>query len=77
MSVAFDVTKDKETQELLTKERLQFEATLLSVGDGVICTNKHGEITLINKIYRSKDIVFTVFLFYFIIRPLETKGYLP
>jgi diguanylate cyclase (GGDEF)-like protein/PAS domain S-box-containing protein len=50
MSVAFDVTKDKEIQELLTKERLRFEATLLSVGDGVICTNKHGEITLINKI---------------------------
>jgi diguanylate cyclase (GGDEF)-like protein/PAS domain S-box-containing protein len=50
MSVAFDVTKEKMMREELAKERLQFEATLLSVGDGVICTDKKGEITLINKI---------------------------
>ncbi len=50
MSVAFDVTEEKKIKEQLTKERLLFEATLLSVGDGVICTNRLGEITLVNKI---------------------------
>lgn len=50
MSVAIDVTKEKIVKKELNQERLQFEATLLSVGDGVICTNKLGEITLINKV---------------------------
>ena len=50
MSIAIDVTKDRKNKEELIKERLLFETTLLSVGDGVICTNQLGEITLINKI---------------------------
>ncbi|BCR35755.1 PAS domain S-box protein [Mariniplasma anaerobium] len=50
MSVAIDVTEEKNAIQALVKERLLLEATLLSVGDGVICTNQIGEITLINKI---------------------------
>ena len=50
MSVAIDVTENRKNREDLIKERLLFETTLLSVGDGVITTNKKGEITLINKI---------------------------
>jgi len=50
MSVAIDVTEDRKNKADLVKERLLFETTLLSVGDGVICTNQLGEVTLINKI---------------------------
>ena len=50
MSVAIDVTEDRKNKQALIKERLLFETTLLSVGDGVICTNQLGEITLINKV---------------------------
>jgi len=50
MSVAIDITEDLKNKEALAKERLLFETTLLSVGDGVICTDKTGKITLINKI---------------------------
>jgi diguanylate cyclase (GGDEF)-like protein/PAS domain S-box-containing protein len=50
MSVAIDITEDLKNKKALAKERLLFETTLLSVGDGVICTDKSGKITLINKI---------------------------
>ncbi len=50
MSVAIDVTEDRKNKADLVKERLLFETTLLSVGDGVICTNQLGDVTLINKI---------------------------
>jgi len=50
MSVAIDVTEDRKNKADLVKERLLFETTLLSVGDGVICTDQFGKVTLINKI---------------------------
>lgn len=50
MSVAIDVTEERKHKEELIKERLLFQTTLLSVGDGVICTNESGKITLINSV---------------------------
>lgn len=53
MSVGVDVTEERKQKENLIKERLLLQTTLLSVGDGVICTNEKGEVTLINPIAES------------------------
>ncbi len=46
----YDITYRKQMEELLKIEKEQFKTTLLSVGDGVISTDNHGNIVVINKI---------------------------
>lgn len=50
MSVAIDVTEEQQIKNDLIKQRMLFETTLLSVGDGVITTDINGKVTLINSI---------------------------
>ncbi|MFW6030174.1 MAG: PAS domain-containing protein, partial [Halanaerobiales bacterium] len=45
-----DLTERKEMEELLHLEKEHFKTTLLSVGDGVIATDRNGKITLINRV---------------------------
>ena len=47
--VSDDITERKKLEEALYIEKEQIEKTLLSVGDGVISTDKNGRITLMNK----------------------------
>ena len=44
-----DITERKKLEEALSREKKQIEKTLLSVGDGVISTDKNGRILLMNK----------------------------
>lgn len=44
-----DITERKKLEEALYLEKEQIEKTLLSVGDGVISTDKNGRIQLMNK----------------------------
>ncbi|HAJ93567.1 MAG TPA: GGDEF domain-containing protein [Synergistaceae bacterium] len=44
-----DITERKKLEEALYLEKEQIEKTLLSVGDGVISTDKNGRILLMNK----------------------------
>ncbi|MEA4872714.1 MAG: PAS domain S-box protein [Synergistaceae bacterium] len=44
-----DITERKKLEEALHLEKEQIEKTLLSVGDGVISTDKNGRIRLMNK----------------------------
>ncbi len=44
-----DITERKKLEEALHLEKEQIEKTLLSVGDGVISTDKNGRIQLMNK----------------------------
>ena len=45
-----DITEKKEMEQNLIKEKEQFKTTLLSVGDGVISTDKQGNIIVMNPI---------------------------
>jgi diguanylate cyclase (GGDEF)-like protein/PAS domain S-box-containing protein len=45
-----DITNRKKTEEKIYNEREKFKTTLLSVGDGVISTDKKGNINVMNKI---------------------------
>jgi len=45
-----DITEQKESRDLLFKEKEKLDTTLKSIGDGVITTDLNGEITLMNKI---------------------------
>ena len=45
-----DITDRKKLEEALYLEKEQIEKTLLSVGDGVISTDKYGQIRLMNKV---------------------------
>lgn len=47
--VVDDITDIKKLEEALYLEKAQIERTLLSVGDGVISTDKNGRIKLMNK----------------------------
>ncbi|MEA4864948.1 MAG: diguanylate cyclase [Sphaerochaeta sp.] len=44
-----DITHQKETEAQLIYEKNLFETTLLSVGDGVISTDAHGNVQFMNK----------------------------
>ena len=44
------ITERKKMEELIYNEREQFKATLLSVGDGVICSDINGNVTLMNSV---------------------------
>ena len=46
----FDVTHKKMLEEAIYNEKERFKTTLLSVGDGVIATDKEGKILIINKV---------------------------
>ena len=50
-----DITDIKNTEETVRKEKVQDEAMLGSIGDGVIATDNTGEITMLNK--RAADIL--------------------
>jgi diguanylate cyclase (GGDEF)-like protein/PAS domain S-box-containing protein/putative nucleotidyltransferase with HDIG domain len=50
MSVALDITKKTALQDALIREKQLQEITLMSVGDGVITTDKKGNITLLNNV---------------------------
>lgn len=45
-----DITFRVEMEEILYNEKEQFKTTLLSLGDGVISTDKQGNILVINKV---------------------------
>jgi diguanylate cyclase (GGDEF)-like protein/PAS domain S-box-containing protein len=49
-SLDVDITERKQMEELLHLEKEHFRTTLLSVGDGVIATDRDGKITLMNKV---------------------------
>jgi len=50
MSVALDITERNKLKNDLMAQKLLSEITLLSVGDGIITTDKEGNITLINSV---------------------------
>ena len=58
---ARDITKQILLEEELLKEREMFKKTLLSVGDGIISTDEHGKVVVLNPVaqrfvsLRSKD----------------------
>ncbi len=45
-----DITDRKQMEKLIFDEKERFKTTLLSVGDGVIATDKQGKVVLINPI---------------------------
>jgi len=45
-----DITVRKRMESIIFNEKEQFKATLLSVGDGVISTDHHGKILILNKV---------------------------
>jgi len=45
-----DITRQKDAEEEIYKQKEQFKTTLLSVGDAVISTDKQGKIKLMNKV---------------------------
>jgi diguanylate cyclase len=45
-----DITKLKQIEDQLFKEKDQFKTTLLSVGDGIISTDAHGKVLVLNPI---------------------------
>lgn len=45
-----DITERKQMERLIFDEKERFKTTLLSVGDGVIATDKQGKVVLINPI---------------------------
>ncbi len=50
ISIDIDLSKRKEIEDLLYLEKEHLRATLLSVADGVISTDKEDKITLMNKV---------------------------
>ena len=49
-TIVTDITQRKLIEKNLNKEKVLLETTLISVGDGVISTNKDGKIILINDV---------------------------
>ncbi len=45
-----DITKRKSLEERLYEEKEFLDVTLRSIGDGVICTDKEGRVTLMNRV---------------------------
>lgn len=50
LMTAAEITETMETRENLATEKERLAVTLRSIGDGVITTNKEGEILLVNRI---------------------------
>jgi diguanylate cyclase (GGDEF)-like protein/PAS domain S-box-containing protein len=44
------INERKQMQQVILNEKEQFRTTLLSVGDGVIATDNHGRVTVINPV---------------------------
>ena len=49
LSLAHELAERRQTEEALAEERERLRVTLLSIGDGIIATDAHGRITLINR----------------------------
>ena len=49
IAAVMDISEKKRLEEELFKEKELFEVTLMSIGDGVICTDKEGRVRFINK----------------------------
>jgi len=49
IAAVMDISERKRLEKELFKEKELFEVTLMSIGDGVICTDKEGKVTFINK----------------------------
>jgi diguanylate cyclase (GGDEF)-like protein/PAS domain S-box-containing protein len=47
-TTSYDITKKKQREQIIFEEREQLKVTLQSIGDGVITTDNHGNITMIN-----------------------------
>lgn len=77
--VSDDITERKKLEEALYIEKEQIEKTLLSVGDGVISTDRDGRIVLMNKAaenlteYRLKNVMGMKIDEFFDIRDDKTK----
>ncbi len=50
IGAVMDISKIKELEKRLAEERQLLDITLRSIGDGVICTDKHGRITIMNSV---------------------------
>ena len=50
VSVVRDITARKEAEESLSHEREQLSVTLQSIGDGVITSDVHGRVVLMNRV---------------------------
>ncbi len=50
MEIATNITRRKQAEMVLAEEKERLAVTLRSIGDGVITTDTHGRIVLINKI---------------------------
>lgn len=50
VGTARDITKQKQAEEILYNEKELLKATLISVGDGVLATNQHSVVTMINPV---------------------------
>ncbi len=50
IEVLRDITEKKRAQQALAAEKERLAVTLRSIGDGVICTDTAGNITLLNKV---------------------------
>jgi PAS domain S-box-containing protein len=48
--VFFDITREKEMEELLAAEKERLAVTLRSIGEGVIATDTEGDIVLMNEV---------------------------
>ena len=50
LQIAYDITENKVSEEILYNEKEKFKTTLFSVGEGVIATDEKGIIQVINKV---------------------------
>ena len=50
VSVGRDISARKEAEEILSQEKEQLAVTLRSIGDGVITSDVHGRVVLMNKV---------------------------
>lgn len=50
LATVFDVTEQRRASEALAAEKERLAVTLYSIADGVIATDEHGQVTLINHV---------------------------